>query len=97
MVPTNPLDRKTTRSPSGSAGLRGVRAAARPEVTSVTEDGPAVQVENSFSALSRAATGRLDAARLAALREAVRSGTYEVDARALAERVVDDALGPEGT
>jgi len=95
MVPTNPLDRKTPRTSSSATGLRGLRAPANAASAPSPDDGPAVQVENSFSALARASTARLDKARLAALREAVRNGTYEVDARALAERMVDDAIGSE--
>jgi flagellar biosynthesis anti-sigma factor FlgM len=97
MVPTNPLDRKTPRTSTHSTGLRGARGLSPSSSTSAqpSEDRPAVQVENSFSALARASTSRLDKARLAALREAVRNGTYEVDARALADRMVDDAIGSE--
>jgi flagellar biosynthesis anti-sigma factor FlgM len=95
MVPTNPLDRKTARSAPGAGVVRGARSAALARPGEGAEDGPAVQVESGLSALARAATGRLDRERLASLREAVRNGTFEVDAKSLAKRIVDDALGSE--
>jgi flagellar biosynthesis anti-sigma factor FlgM len=96
MVPTNPLDRKTARPTPGAVSLRATRSAGSTAVGDSAEDGPAVQMESGLSALARATAGRLDRERLATLREAVRNGTYEVDAKSLAKRIVDDAVGPEG-
>jgi anti-sigma28 factor (negative regulator of flagellin synthesis) len=95
MVPTNPLDSKTPRKTAGPGSLRGARAPGPDRLGPAVEGGPAVQVESGLSTLARATTGRLDKERLEALREAVRSGSFEVDAKALASRIVDDALGPE--
>jgi flagellar biosynthesis anti-sigma factor FlgM len=96
MDPTRSIDPKKTLRPPGqkpTAPTAGPTTAsgARPASSS----GDQVSVEVSDVGFARAEAKRIDAQRLEALREALSSGTYEVDPDALARRIVDDALGPE--
>lgn len=96
MDPTRSIDPKKTLRPAGqkpAAGAPGPTTASGARPASTTGDH--VSVEVSDVGLARAEARRIDAQRLEALREALKSGTYEVDPDALARRIVDDALGPE--
>lgn len=96
MDPTRSIDPKKTLRP---AAQKPAAPAAGPTTASgarpASSTGDHVSVEVSDVGFAKAEARRIDAQRLEALREAVNSGSYEVDPDALARRIVDDALGPE--
>ena len=98
MNPSRPID---TNKPVVASGARAVAGApAVPHVESAAESEPSDVGESETVVLSSAASAgreamRLDAQRLASLKQAVADGSYHVDAQAMAKRIVEDALGPE--
>jgi len=54
-----------------------------------------VSVDLSITAQVRSDTSRMDTQRLQTLKEQVSKGTYEVDPKALAQRIAEEALEPE--
>ncbi len=97
MEPTRPTDGASLRNIQAS---RGSDAAQVKETTdeALAEragDDIADSVELSAEALDvgRAEVARLDGARLESIRQAIAAGDYDVDAGALADRLLDDAFG----
>ncbi|PKN54051.1 MAG: hypothetical protein CVU56_28580 [Deltaproteobacteria bacterium HGW-Deltaproteobacteria-14] len=99
MDPTRPISSKPIPEP----GARNVgRVPKVPHATSQTGGGPAAaevaaSVAGAHKALEagHAAASKEDSVTLSELREAFENGTYTVDADALADRILDDALGDE--
>lgn len=100
MDPTRPIDPKKTLRPSPNgpkvAGGQGVASAApNGGPGSATPGGSGVSLDVSDLGLSRAEIRRIDSQRLEALKDAIANDRYEVDADALARRIIEDALGLE--
>ena len=101
MDPTRPIDSK--RGPATAPGLRAVGAGNKPvasagTATTAEVDAPSAIVNTQSGGaleLVRGETARIDASKLDALAERVESGNYDVDPEALADRILDDALGAE--
>lgn len=58
------------------------------EGPAVPEEGVRVQLSPQSVELSKQADGEVDAARVARLKSAIESGSFKVDARAIAEKLV---------
>jgi len=99
MDPTR-LDSKrspTVQSLRTNGSAQGRTPAVTGEVATAGKGASAV-VETRGGGLAetaRSETQRLDRSRLDELSARIESGNYHVDADALAERILDDALGPE--
>ena len=97
MDPTRPVDSK----PVTKVGAKAIGQSSK--VTDATHPGDegkgATQLADTLGDASKAIetakaeTKRIDAARLAGIRDSLASGSYEVDADALADRILDDAFG----
>ncbi len=96
MDPTRPSDSAPVQQAQTPRVTDAAKAnQARAAVAERQADDVAESVELSADALEvgRAEVARLDDARLDAIRQAVQSGNYGVDADALADRLLDDAFG----
>ncbi|PIE17285.1 MAG: flagellar biosynthesis anti-sigma factor FlgM [Proteobacteria bacterium] len=100
MDPTRPVDSKLIREP-GRKPIGRVSKVNDATTAAAKGSQDATQVADSVATAQRAiAAGKaeaksVDSARLEELREQVSSGRYHVDAEALADRILDDALGSE--
>lgn len=98
MDPTRPISAKPVREPGSRAVSRTnpvpdtTRQAGSRSATDVAES---VQDASRAIAAGREETRRLDDSSLDALRADYESGRYQVDADALADRMLDDAFGEE--
>ncbi len=100
MDPTRPVETKLIREPGRKPIGRTAKVA---DATTAGAKGSqdAAQVASSVADAQRAIEAgkaeakAVDSARLEEIRLAVSSGKYEVDADALADRILDDALGAE--
>lgn len=98
-------NRISTQSHPSAANLRppAPSAARAGQQSSVTATGerPALPADAISTASSgafeavRGETHRIDSARIQELSDKIESGHYKVDAGALADRILDDALGPD--
>lgn len=101
MDPTRPIDSK---KPTPSLGLKGVASSAAAAATAEAstrsatrgDDGDAASIALSTQAWTAGEARRLDTQRMQALALELAEDRYQVDPEALARRIVDDALGPEG-
>jgi len=98
MDPTRPISSK----PIPEAGARSVgRVPPVPDATHAGTGSPATDVAGGIESAGKAldaghaAAVSVDTTSLRALHDAYRSGTYKVDADALADRILDDAFGEE--
>ena len=82
-APTRPVARK-----SATGSVDEVAATKAVQATSVS-------VDLSITSHARAEAKNFDTARLQSLKESVAAGTYEPDAREIAQRMADEVLGPE--
>jgi len=77
------------------------RAPKVPDATQPGTGSAAAEVAESMGGAKKALeaghaeTAKVDASTLDSLREAFESGSYDVDADALADRILDDAFGEE--
>lgn len=78
---------------AGIQGTQGPRP-ARPGKTNATpepnaaDDGDRIQLSAQSVELSRQVDGDIDAARVAQLRDAIQSGSFQIDAYAIAEKIL---------
>ena len=101
MDPTRPVDPKR----GSTTGLRAITPGAARNIApassgaNVSEVAPTTAVVDTRSSgvieTARSETSRIDASRLEELSERIEQGRYDVDPDALADRILDDALGPE--
>jgi negative regulator of flagellin synthesis FlgM len=98
---TKPLDGTPPRKDVARAAVR--KPAAEPaegrEAQAPAQNGEPASVADSVTnarhvlGTAGAEVARVDARTIAELREAIRNGTFRVDPEALADRMLDDALG----
>ncbi len=101
MDPTRPVEttliREPGRKPIGRVGkLNDATTAAAKGGQEADQVASSVADAQRAISAGKAEAKAVDSARLEELRLAVSSGRYEVDADALADRILDDAIGAEG-
>lgn len=78
---------------AGIQGIQGTRS-ARPSKTNTNaeptagDEGDRIQLSAQSVELSRQVDGDIDTARVARLKDAIQSGTFQIDAYAIAEKIL---------
>lgn len=100
MDPTRPLDGKRSPTLPGARAVGpGAKAPPASGTSTTSEVGEASAIVSTHGGgaleVARHETARIDNTRLAELAERIDHDRYDVDPAALADRILDDALGSE--